>query len=111
MARAGLFRDRAVFQRMASTTDDYGNTTGDFASLATRFAHVIERLGKEDLEQGSRDDVAFATLRVRADSTIEGVSIADRVSVRGTIYSIRSIMQVSSKGDLLEMRLEKGVAF
>ena len=110
MARAGLFRDRAVFQRMASTTDDFGNTTGAFASLTTRSAHILERLGKEEVQQGERDDVAVATMRVRSDTVVDGVTVADRVSVRGTIWSIRSIMQVSAKGDLLEMRLEKGVA-
>ena len=110
MARAGLFRDRVTFQRMASTTDDYGNTTGTFSNHATRYAHFNERLGQKDVEQGALDDVAVATMRVRSDAVMDAITTADRVVARGTNWSILSIMQVSSKGDLLEMRLEKGIA-
>ena len=110
MARAGLFRDRVTFQRMASTTDVYGNTTGDWSDHATRYAHLIERLGQEDIEQGALQDVAVATMRVRADAITKAITTADRVVSRGIYWAIISIMQVSSKGDLLEMRLEKGIA-
>ena len=110
MARAGLFRDRVTFQRMASTTDVYGNTTGDWSDHATRYAHLIERLGQEDIEQGALQDVAVATMRVRADTITKAITTADRVVSRGIYWAITSIMQVSSKGDLLEMRLEKGIA-
>ena len=110
MARAGLFRDRVTFQRMSSTTDVSGNTTGDWSDHATRYAHLIERLGQEDIEQGALQDVAVATMRVRADAITKAIKTADRVVSRGIYWAITSIMQVSSKGDLLEMRLEKGIA-
>ena len=110
MARAGLFRDRVTFQCMASTTDVYGNTTGDWSDHATRYAHLIERLGQEDIEQGALQDVAVATMRVRADTITKAITTADRVVSRGIYWAITSIMQVNSKGDLLEMRLEKGIA-
>ena len=83
MARAGLFRDRVTFQRMASTTDVYGNTTGDWSDHATRYVHLIERLGKEDTEQGALQDVAVATMRVRADAIVNAITTADRVLARG----------------------------
>ena len=82
MARAGLFRDRVTFQRMASTTDVYGNTTGDWSDHATRYAHLIERLGQEDIEQGALQDVAVATMRVRADAITKAITTADRVVSR-----------------------------
>ena len=110
MARAGLFRDRVTFQRMASTTDVYGNTTGDWSDHATRYAHLIERLGQEDIEQGALQDVAVVTMRVRADAITKAITTADRVVSRGIYWAITSIMQVNTKGDLLEMRLEKGIA-
>ena len=110
MARAGLFRDRVTFQRMAFNTDVYGNTTGDWSDHASRYAHLIERLGQEDIEQGALQDVAVATMRVRADTITKAITTAGRVVSRGIYWAITSIMQVSSKGDLLEMRLEKGIA-
>ena len=110
MARVGLFRDRVTFQRMASATDVYGNTTGDWSNHAKRYAHIIERLGQEDIEQDTLQDVAVATMRVRADLIVNAITTVDRVLARGICWAITSIMQVSAKGDLLEMHLEKGIA-
>ena len=39
----------STFQRMASTTDVYGNSTGDWSNHANRYAHIIEWLGQEDI--------------------------------------------------------------
>ena len=95
---------------MASSTDVYGNTTCSWSDHAKHYAHLIERVGQEDIEQGALRDVAVATMRVRADTLTKAITTADRV-VSLRIYSvITSIMQVSSKGDFLEMRFEKGIA-
>ena len=110
MARAGLFRERVTFQRMSSTADVYGNVTGDWFDHASRYANFIARLGKEDIVQGVLQDVAVATMRVRMDTTTKGITAADRVFAQGIYWMIAFIMKVSSKGDLLEMRLEKGIA-
>ena len=95
---------------MVSTTDFYENITGDWSDHARRYAHLMERLGQEDIEQGALKDVAVATMRVRADAITKAITTADRVVSRGIYWAITSIMQVSSKDDLLEMRLEKVIA-
>lgn len=110
MARAGLMRDRVTFQRMAATTDDFGNTTGSWSDHLTRSAHLIERIGKESIEGGAMADVSSATLRVRKDALTAALSAADRVVARGQTWAIRSIVQVDNKGQTLEFLIEKGVA-
>ena len=110
MARAGMYRERVVFQRMAALTDDYGNTTGTWSDHATRSAHLVERLGQDDIEQGVLRDASMATMRVRSDSITQAITTSDRVSARGHYWAITAIMQVTAKGDVLEMRLEKGIA-
>ncbi len=110
MARAGLYRDRVTFQRMAQSVDGYGNVTGAFLDHAKRNAHIIERLGKDEIEGGALQDVSVATMRVRSDTTTKAITVADRVVARGVYWAIKSITQISVKGDILEMRLEKGVA-
>jgi len=80
MARAGMYRERVVFQRMASATDDYGNTTGNWSDHATRSAHLIERLGQEDIEQGVLRDASVATMRVRSDTITNAITTADRIT-------------------------------
>ena len=108
--RAGRYRARAELQRMASTIDAYGNTTGNWSALATRSAHILERLGKEEIQGGAISDVRSATMRVRADSITRGLTAADRVSSRGQIWAIRSIAQVDAQDNVLELLIERGVA-
>lgn len=110
MARAGLMRDRVTFQRMAATTDDFGNTTGSWSDHLTRSGHLIERMGKESVEGGALSDVSTATLRVRKDALTGALTAADRVVTRGSTWAIRSIIQVDNKGQTLELLIEKGVA-
>jgi len=50
IARVGLFGDRSSFQRMASSTNIYDKTSGSWSDHAKRYAHLIERLGQEDIE-------------------------------------------------------------
>jgi head-tail adaptor len=79
MARAGLFRDRITFQRMASTADAYGNVTGAWADHVSRSADFRERLGKEAIEGGALQDVGLVTMRLRSDSVTQAITASDRV--------------------------------
>ena len=111
MARAGAFRERVTFQRMAATTDDFGNTTAaSWSNIATRSAQFVERTGFEDDQQGALQDVAIARMKVRTDTTMKTITVADRVLARNTYWAIRSIINATPKGDILELVLEKGVA-
>ena len=111
MARAGLFRDRATFQRMAAAVDDYGNiSTKTFTDLFTRSVELIERTGAIDDTFGALQDNSVARLRVRSDTEVKTITPDDRVVARGTNWAIRSIAQTTAKGDVLEILVEKGVA-
>ena len=72
---------------MVSSTDVYGNTTGSWSDHAKRYAHLIERLGQEDIEQGALQDVAVAKMRVRSDTVTKAITTADRVYARGISVS------------------------
>ena len=111
MARAGLLRDRATFQRMAATTDDYGNVSAkSWSTLITRNVEFVERTGAIDDTFGALQDVSIARLKVRSDTQVKAVTVEDRVVVRGTNWAIRSIAQTTAKGDMLEFVVVKGVA-
>jgi head-tail adaptor len=49
-------------------------------------------------------------MRVRKDSTTSTVTAADRVVVRGNTWAIKDVIQVDSKGTVLEFTLLRGVA-
>ena len=111
MARAGLLRDRATFQRMAASTDDYGNISAkSWSNLFTRNVEIIERTGSIDDTFGTLQDVSVARIKVRSDSQVKTVTVEDRIVARGVNWAIRSIAQATAKGDMLEIVVEKGVA-
>lgn len=111
MVKAGLMRDRVVFQRLSEgAADDYGNVYSGWSDLATRSADLREQKGRERITGGALQDKALATLRVRSDSTTSTITAADRVVARGITWAIKDVMQVDAKGTLMEFVLEKGVA-
>ena len=111
MANAGRLREVAVFERLTSgAVDDYGNIYSGWSSLATRNVDLVERLGKEAIQGGELSDVVPATLRLRKDSVTSTFTHADRVTVRGALWAIKSIVQTDRKGAMLELLIERGVA-
>lgn len=111
MARAGMYRDRVTFQRMAGTLDDFGNVTQDsWSDVISRFAHIVERLGNMKDETGAFEDVSVARMKVRTDSTVKTITLSDRVIARNTIWAIKSIVSPTNRNDVTEFLLEKGVA-
>lgn len=111
MVKAGLYRDRALFERLSEgAVDDYGNAYTGWASVATRWADMRERTGKEMIQGGELSNVGQATMRVRSDSTTQTITAADRVVVRGYTWAIKDVVQIDAKNTVLEFRLERGVA-
>lgn len=111
MVKAGLYREKATFQRLSEgSVDDYGNVYSGWANLGTRAADMRERTGKEKIEGGALLDVGMATMRCRSDSFTRGVTSADRVSIRGTTWAIKNVTQVDAKDTVMEFLLERGVA-
>ena len=45
-----------------------------------------------------------------AERLMKTITVANRVSARGTFWAIKSIATATPKGDILEFVLEKGVA-
>jgi len=111
MVKAGLMRDRVVFQRLSEgAADDYGNVYSGWSDLAFRSGDLREQKGRERITGGALQDKALATLRVRSDSVTSAVTAADRVFARGITWAIKDVMQVDAKDTLMEFILEKGVA-
>jgi len=111
MVKAGQYRERAEFQRLSEgSVDSYGNVYTGWSSLATRWADMRETTGKEAIEGGAMFNTSMATMRVRSDSTTQGVTTADRVVIRGVTWAIKGLVQIDRKNTVLEFKLERGVA-
>ena len=111
MVRAGLLRERVVFQRLSEgTVDAYGNVYTGWTALASRSADLLEQKGKEKISGGVLEDNNLATMRVRSDSTTATITAADRVIARGITWAIKNVIQIDAKDTMFEFVLEKGVA-
>jgi head-tail adaptor len=111
MAKAGQLREVAVFERLTSGAVDamatfiQGGRLWPLAMLT--WLSVLE---KEAIQGGELSDVVPATLRLRKDSVTSTFTHADRVTVRGALWAIKSIVQTDRKGAMLEVLIERGVA-
>ena len=85
-------------------------TAASWSTIVTRNAEFTGRTGFKDDQQGALQDVAIARMKVRSDTTMKTITVADRVSARSTLWAIKSISNATPTGDILEFVLEKGVA-
>jgi len=117
MARAGNFRERALFERPPASTDvdldDYGNEADDvLAAIATVWADIrMEGPGSEKLGAGRLEATEVITLRVRDSATMRGVTGGDRVTARGKVWNLQAAgVHVGRKRDVLEFTGITGAA-
>jgi len=112
MARAGAFRDRAVFQRLGlAGNDGYGNVHQSWSDYLTAWADLREQPGREALQANALEASARGTLRFRESATALTITAADRVFVRGSYWNIISRpIQVGGVPHVLEVIVERGVA-
>ncbi len=111
---AGKLRERVYFERLNSSSDEYGNQSDGWVQFPDEgskyWADIRERTGKETLEAGSINAPRFATVRIRKCLATSGLTEADRLIARGRTWNIRSIAQPDQKGKMLELLVEAGVA-
>lgn len=108
---SGLMRDKAVFERRdADAIDDMGNESDAWTEVGSRLSDMVERSGRDQVEDGARQEEGDAFLILRADDFTDGITIRDRVTVRDETWKIRSKIQTSDTKRFYKLTLEKGVA-
>ena len=111
MAQSGKFRERVTFQSLTEEpADQYGNTKTGWGGDVARWADVVERPGREQIEGGVLAGVSTATIRVRKDGVTSQIDESWRVYMRGRFWDIESAIQIDRKGAVLEFLAQKGTA-
>lgn len=109
--QAGRLRHRIVFETFTGTEDGFGNTTALWVADLTEWGDLRDTPGKERVAAGRVEASATGTLRVRQSPLTLAITEAHRVrDHRGRLWNIRGIADPSSRGEMLEMLLERGVA-
>lgn len=109
------YREPVLFERKGGDglRDELGNLPGEWEPLLSARGWLRETRGKERIEAGRLEASATATLRLKVSPTGPAwqITAADRVSVRGHIWSIVSApIDPEGRGTVIEFTLERGGA-
>lgn len=107
--QAGALDRRCAFERRDDVPDDYGNVSTGWAARLTVWGALRFERGRERVEAGRMESALGAVLHVRASAASRAVTTADRVTIDGAVYAIRTIAEDPRSG-MLEMTIERGVA-
>lgn len=115
---AGELRESVYFERRAVSDDGFGNTvSGDFARWYPTPsggvpAKIVPLRGGETVQAQRLAGTAIYEIWVRADSTLDGLTAADRVvdARSGEIYNIRVDVNPDMRGRFRVLTCERGVA-
>lgn len=106
---AGRMDRRCYFARRDAVADRYGNvSSGGWVALVTRWGRLQFERGSERLEAGRTESAVAAMLTIYADSATRGITPADKVTIDGVAYAIRTIVEPPRTGQI-EMTIERGV--
>jgi len=104
--RPGALDQRITLQRYTTTADGGGGVTRTWSDLATVWAGVMAKSGRESLEEG-RINATFAvvfTIRNR------DVRETDRIIWQGENYNIRGVLREGGRAMYLRIEAERGAA-
>lgn len=108
---AGKYREKAVFTRLnAEAVNAYGEPHASWETLFSRWGDFRETTGKERVEAGTVQSTATGTLRIRYSTQAATITAADRVTIRGADWNIRSVIQTDKKSKQIELLCERGVS-
>jgi head-tail adaptor len=99
MPTAGQRTELIVFQRATTAENDYGEqaTSGAATTLATRRAYVRFGTAQEKREAAQEGGVQTATFECERSTTLDGVTLKDRISYLGSVWDITEAAPLDRK--------------
>lgn len=95
MTPAGERNRLIIFQRLATTTNDYNETIeGEPVTIATARAKVMFGTGQERRAAAQEEASQAATFIVPWTPTLAGLLTTDRISGLGGLWNIKSVVPV-----------------
>jgi len=103
----GKFRHFITLQGQGTTRDSGGGISSGFSTIASVYANVVPKSGKEVYKRGKLVGSVTheITIRYRTD-----ITNASRISFNNKFFNIRSIINIDERGRYLKLMCEEGVA-
>ena len=107
MAGLGKFRHFITLQGQGTTRDSGGGISSGFSTIASVYANVVPKSGKEIYKRGKLVGSVTheITIRYRTD-----ITNASRISFNNKFFNIRSIINIDERDRYLKLMCEEGVA-
>ena len=107
MAGLGKFRHFITLQGQGTSRDSGGGISSGFSTIASVYANVKPKSGKEVYKQGKLIGSVTheITIRYRTD-----ITNASRISFNNKFFNIRSIINIDERDRYLKLMCEEGVA-
>lgn len=97
MPSASQRTELIVIQRATVTADDYGGGSESWSTYATRRARVRFGTAQEKREAAQEGGVQSATFECERSSTLDAVTLKDRISYLGSTWDLTEIAQLDRR--------------
>jgi head-tail adaptor len=97
MPRASLRTELVTFQRATGTTNEYNEGELTWATYATRRARVRFGTAQEKREAAQEGGVQSATFECVRSSTLDAVTLKDRISYLGSFWDLTETAPLDRK--------------
>ena len=93
MTIAGVLRHKVSLERQTTDVDDYGQRIENWTVIAQRRASIEPLNGREYFDRAGEMAEVTTRIRLRYDASLADLRPADRVTYRGQIYDIASVIR------------------
>ena len=107
MAGLGKFRHFITLQGQGTTRDSGGGISSGFTTIASVYANVVPKSGKEIYKRGKLVGSITHEIIIRHRTDITNAS---RISFNNKLFNIRSIINIDERDRYLKLMCEEGVA-
>lgn len=107
MAGLGKFRHFITLQGQGTSRDTGGGISSGFSTIASVYANVVPKSGKEVYKQGKLIGSVTHEITIRHRTDITNAS---RISFNNKLFNIRSIVNIDERDRYLKLMCEEGVA-
>lgn len=104
---SGMLSYKVAVERLTLTPDGIGGSVSTWATLYQPWAYITPVGTWEKLQGMQLESPITHTIYIRYN---DDITVRDRISFRGRLFNIRSVVDMEEKKIFLELKAEEGAA-